>query len=145
MSATRFTMLLVLILALLLAVSMAQAEGEIDLSTPEMAILTYCTAPDRETENAVICCGIKLNGPYIPWRDCKIAEIGPAHDVGAPLPDAGPIRADDVEIVTEVTERHPDKGDVRARFWYMLRNYDGEWKIISWYYIPDENFPDIDT
>jgi hypothetical protein len=144
MSATRFAMPLVLSLALLLPTLMAQAEGEIDLSTPEAAIMTYCTAQDQETQNAVLCCGIMFDGPFIPDRDCTIVEIGPAHDDGAITAD-GPIRADDVEITTEVTERHPDKGDVRARYWYMLRNFNGEWKIIAWYYIPDENFPDIDT
>ena len=141
MSATRFTMLLVLILALLLAVSMAQAEGEIDLSTPEAAIMTYCTAQDRETRNAIMCCGIELDSPSIPWRDCMIVEIGPAQDTGAITAD-GPIREDDVEVTVEIIRRLPDTGDVRSRFWYMLRDYDREWKIISWYRVPDENYSD---
>jgi hypothetical protein len=49
-----------------------------------------------------------------------------------------------IEVVTEVKMIDPTKGNPKTRFWYLLRNLSGEWKIISLSHVPDKNYPRLD-
>lgn len=54
------------------------------------------------------------------------------------------IDADDMEIIVEVKENHPAKGNPKTKYWYLLHEFHCAWKIVEHYHIPDENYPPLD-
>jgi hypothetical protein len=82
------------------------------------------------------------------WSECRILEKKPAKRVGKKivLPEDTVliINKNDVEIVIEVKMIHQKKGNPKTKFWYLLRNFNGKWKIISDTHIPDKNYPAYD-
>lgn len=120
---------------------------KIDLSSPSATINTYCQAvkladisivrecffPDGRLEEE------SFKKPI--WSECKIVKVERTKRIGMELGGGLFSRSGDVEVVKEVKMIHPKKGNPKTKFWYLLRNFDGKWKIISHSHIPDKNYP----
>jgi hypothetical protein len=78
------------------------------------------------------------------WTECKIIAVKETKRMNMELGEGLFSKAGDVEVVQEVKMNDPSKGNPKTRFWYLLRNFDGEWKIISHSHIPDKNYPPED-
>ncbi|MGH9896961.1 MAG: hypothetical protein ACREA0_34175, partial [bacterium] len=126
---------------------------KIDLSSPEATITAYCRAPDVSTAKQVFYPALNLQEqkrfekPI--WTDCTIVEVRETKEIGRYLGDIEgrpgfSAQPGDVEVVKEVKMIDPSKGNPKTRFWYLLRNFNGEWKIIAHYHIPDANYPPLD-
>ena len=120
----------------------ASPQQPVDLSTPESTVLSYCNATDIESIRSCFADGTPLEKGIATriWSSCRIVEVRPATiDGGSP-----PVKSGDFEVVTEVRMIDPDRGNPLTRFWYLLREIRGEWKIISNSHIPDEHYPPLD-
>ena len=142
---------LLLAATLTLVVSCLAPAGEkIDLSSPEATILTYCNAVKRADFSAVretIHEGARLEETSFKkplWSECKIINKHKTKLVGEDL--GGGLRGEhgDIEVTTGVKMIDAPKGNPKTRFWYLLRNISGHWKIISHSHIPDKNYPALD-
>lgn len=127
----------------------SKAVRKVDLSTPEATIKAYCQGTEITTAKKHIYYGAKSDGKSFEkpiWTDCTIIEKREAGKVGQYLGDESKlfIQSGDIEIITEVKIKDPKKGNPNTRFWYLLRNFEGEWKIISHSHIPDTNYPAYD-
>ncbi len=138
------------LMILLLVISCADGgvRDHIDLSTPEATITTYCNAKSASVIQQCFYPNIKLEKEiYTPiWTECIIIEKRPTNKVGKYL-GAGTglvIEPEDIEIVAEVKMIDPPRNNPRKRFWYLLRSFGQEWKIISHSHIPDNNYPALD-
>ena len=124
----------------------------IDLSSPEATIKTYCEAVIRADVSAVKQCiyeGNKVEEKSFEkpiWSSCRIVKVQQTKDIGRYLGDGTRLfsQSGDVEIVQEVKMIHPAKGNPKTKFWYLLRKFDAQWKIISHSHIPDKNYPPLD-
>lgn len=140
------TTVLMLFFLLIIACTNTQVEEKIDLSTPEATINTYCKAEHIRTIKKCFYSEAKIEEKSFNkriWSDCAIVEKRPSNKVGLSLGVGNDlvIAEGDIEIVTEVKMIDPAKHDPRTKFWYLLRNFGGDWKIISHSHIPDNNYP----
>lgn len=78
------------------------------------------------------------------WTECRIVESYKTKLAGKRFEEGLVVQSGDVEVVKEVKMIHPEKGNPKTRFWYLLRDFDGKWRIISHSHIPDKNYPPID-
>ena len=115
-----------------------------DLSSPEATVKGYCTNGGGIVQKYFnFNVDSKIMGKKI-WSDCSVITVRRTDKVGQHLLRNLVVESDDVEVITEVKMVHPDKGNPTTRFWYLLRNFDGKWKIIEYSHIPDKNYPDYD-
>ena len=126
-----------------------KAVRKIDLSSPDATIKTYCQATDVFIMKQCFYSGEKLEEKSFKkpiWTDCAIIEKRETDKIGQYLGDGSKlfIQSGDIEIITEVKMKDPKKGNPKTKFWYLLRNFDGNWKIISHSHISDTNYPDYD-
>lgn len=133
-----------------MSVGYAQTGGSIDLSSPEAAIKTYCDATIRSDLSAIQeifhpSRQIQENSFNKPiYTECKIVKKDKTKLAGRDLGYGLTEQREDVEVITEVKMIHPEKGNPKTKFWYLLRNIEGNWKIISHSHIPDKNYPPLD-
>lgn len=78
------------------------------------------------------------------WTTCKVIKTRKTRLVGKTLGGGLVGEQGGIEVVTEVKMIDPTKGNPKTRFWYLLRNLSGEWKIISLSHVPDKNYPRLD-
>lgn len=114
--------------------------AEVDLSTPESTSMGYCLgAGEKITEYFYDPIDPKHFG-YPSWSDCKIVESKKTDRVGEKYGHKLFIQEGDVEVTFETKIVGKKSGEIKARYWQLLRNFDGKWKIISWYRVPDKYF-----
>jgi hypothetical protein len=120
----------------------ARTDQDVDLSTPAATVLSYCNADDLDRIRSCFESGTPLEMGIAKriWSSCRIVSVGPAKI------DGGSNRAKhgDVEVVIEVRMIDPDRGNPLTRFWYLLREKSGQWKIISNAHIADDHYPMLD-
>lgn len=143
------TVLMLCILLIVACTNDKQANKKIDLSSPEATINSYCKAEDICTIKKCFYSETKIEeGSFKKriWSECAVVETRPTGKVGQSI-GVGTglvIKTGDIEIVTEVKMIDPSKNNPTTRFWYLLRNFDGKWKIISHSHVPDRNYPAYD-
>lgn len=153
---TTFPRLCTINLAVLLCLSISScSQGVhghgIDLSSPRAAVETYCQGVISSDINAVknsFYKGEVMEKAYEKpiWTNCVVIEVKETKDIGRYLGDRTKLtsKIGDVEVVKEAVMIDAAKGNPRTRYWYLLRNFDGAWKIISHSHIPDANYPPLD-
>lgn len=113
----------------------------IELGTPEATVRSFCLGSGLETARRTFYPGAVLE-PTIAeriWFDCTIIESTPAIPIGQYLGHIGKygndtgftIQAGDVEVVTQVRLDLPRENNPEARFWYILRKFGDEWRILA--------------
>ena len=123
--------------------------GGIDLSSPDAAIHTYCDAVARSDLSAIrqvlyTAQDIEEESFKEPiWTQCRIVSKHKTNLVGTNLGGGLTAKSGDVEIIVEVTMIDPQKGNPKTRFWYLVRNFEGDWKIVSHSHVPDEEYPQL--
>lgn len=129
---------------------LALAEGKADLSSPTATILTYCNAVSRADLSTVresFHPNLKLEqeGFKKPiWSECRIIKKNKTRLAGKDIGEGFVAQRGDVEVTIEVRMIDPQKENPKTRFWYLLRNVEGNWKIISTSHLPDKNYPRMD-
>ena len=115
---------------------------EIDLSSPASTVLSYCNSDDLETIRSCFESGTPLEEGIARriWSSCRIVEVRPARVNGG----SAQAQDGDVEVVTEVRMIDSAKGNPLTRFWYLLREHHGRWKIVSNSHIADEHYPPLE-
>ena len=119
--------------------------GTINLSTPEATVLGYCQGAGEEVKDFFnYSVDPKLFG-YPKWRNCNIVEIKKTDEVGMVYDNELIVEKNDFEVIFEVKEITKRFGEIKKRYWNLLRKFDGKWKIISHSRIPDKYTPaDVD-
>lgn len=130
-----------MILSCLMVLENCRPSFALDLSSPESTAMEYCRGAGE---------GVKeiFHPPVDPdtfgshegWSDCKIVEVKETTEIGEEYQAGLIVSKGDVEVVFEVTRAEKGFGKFKARYWQLLRNFNGKWKIISWYRVPDKNF-----
>lgn len=129
---------------------LASANGGIDLSSPDATIRTYCDVPTRSDLSVIKelfypSREIEEESFKKPiWTECRIVKKEKTKLVGMDLGSGLIGQQGDVEVITEVRMVDPQKGNPKTKFWYLLRNIAGNWRIISHSHIPDKNYPALD-
>lgn len=135
-------------LLLVLCCSTNLASEKIDLSSPEATINTYCDAESSEIIQQCFHPSIKVEkrSEQRIWTECNIIDKYPTDKVGQSLGiNTGlVVEVGDIEVVTEVRMIDPAQKNPTTRFWYLLRQLDGKWKIISISHISDRKYPSYD-
>ena len=126
------------------------AEEMVDQSSPEATIKMFCNSNDIQIVRQCFHPSIKLEksmGKRI-WSECRIIDKRPTDIIGRKIVLGKDLfliaNKEDVEIVIETKMIQPKKNNPKTKFWYLLRNFNGEWKIISFSHIPDKNYPAYD-
>lgn len=106
-----------------------------DLATPKSTVLAYCKSgvfylgskyfhfPKERVANS--------NSSPLNWQACKVITIKKTHLIGAVV-DGGQVKNGDVEVVLQVLEPNSKGMKDTNRYWFLLRDFDGNWKIISY-------------
>jgi hypothetical protein len=132
--------------ALLALFVLGSATPKVDLSSPAATIRTYCDARDFDTVKQCFYPDANLEEKSFQnpiWTECKILKVQKTKRINMELGSGLFSKAGDVEVIQEVKMIHPAKGNPKTKFWYLLRNFEGEWKIISNSQIPDKNYPPL--
>jgi hypothetical protein len=119
-------------------------EARPDLSSPRATMRAYCQAEDPSLIRQLFHPDLKLEEGMFRrpiWTECKVIKVGKTKLLDKPLGGGLVTMRGDTEVVTEVKMIDPAKGNPKTRFWHLLRNLKGEWKIISLSHIPDKNYP----
>jgi len=129
----------------------ACARHRVDFSAPEKTIETYYVyhAGENAYNKAVVTDCFYPLGRYSGgldrwWSEFEIVEQRPTDKAGDSYSPGVVISPEAVEIIVEVKMVDPAKGNPKTKFWYLLQNFAGVWKIVGHSYIPDENYPPID-
>jgi hypothetical protein len=119
-------------------------EARPDLSSPKATMRTYCKTENPSLIRQLFHPEFKpeeesLRRPI--WTECKVIKASKTRLSGKPLGGGLVAMQGDTEVVIEVKMIDPAKGNPKTRIWHLLRNFKGEWKIISVSHIPDKNYP----
>lgn len=116
-----------------------------DFSTPENTIRTYYNHyADRDV----------LSECFHPpgfsgsldkfWSEYQIIERTNSTKTGESTNTGIVISEDAVELIVEVQVKDSENRDRQTKFWYLLQEIDGKWRIIDHSHIPDEVYPAYD-
>ena len=125
----------------------SSGEARPDLSSPKATMVAYCQAEDPSLIKQLFHQDLKLEEGTLRrriWTECKVIKTWKTRLVGKTLGGGLVVEQGDIEVVTEVRMIDLAKGNPKTRFWYLLRNVNGDWKIISLAHIADKNYPRLD-
>ena len=124
---------------------------EVDFSSPRKTIETYYEHHVQEDPyNRAIVSSCFYPPGYMGslrkfWLEYEIIEQKKTDRAGDTVAKSGiVIDADDIEIIVEVKENAPAKGNLKTQYYYLLHEFLGAWKIVSHSHIADENYPPLD-
>jgi hypothetical protein len=134
-----------LIVILLIPLSESVYSNNADFSTPENTVKTYYESysDTKIRENCFYTDTRWTGGNKKIWKDYKIISIKNTKRSGK-LIEKITVSKDALEVIVEVTMDHPQKGNPKTKFWYLLQKKGNEWKILSHSHIADKNYPAYD-
>jgi hypothetical protein len=117
-----------------------------DFSSPEKTIKTYYEYYyDRDILSNCFYPPVPINYELKKiWLEYKIVEKKKTEKAGERLFSGVLISKDALEIIVEVKMDHPEKGNPKTKFWYLLQEIHGKWKILEHSHISDEFYPPLD-
>jgi len=124
--------------------------NDIDLSTPEATIKLYHTSNKIEEIKRCFYQNEDIGDQFKVkiWSEYKILDKKITNMTGDSIPVSPSsyitVKSTDVEIITEVKMIHQSKNNPWTKYWYLLSNFNGQWKIIAYDHIPDKNYPPLD-
>jgi hypothetical protein len=129
---------------------LALAGDRIDLSSPNATVMTYCNAAKKADFSMIrqtFHPNLKLEEKSFKkpaWSECRIVKDSNSTLIGKDLGSGFLVQNGDIEVILEVRMIDPAKGNPKTNFWFLLRNVEGNWKIISNSHVPDKNYPPLD-
>ena len=121
-----------------------EAEGtyvDQDLATPKLTVLAYCKSgvfdlkskyfhfPDKQIAHS--------KSAPLDWKNCKVITVEKTKLIGREL-DSSLVRDGDVEVTLRVLEPDSNGTTAFSKYWFLLSDFDGNWKIISYSIISDD-------
>jgi len=117
----------------------------VDFRTPENTIQTYYKYYDNRDILSKCFYPAGFNGSLDKfWTKYQIVDKRDTTKIGKTTNTGIVILKDAVEFIVEVEMRDSKKKNVKTKFWYLLQEIKGEWKIIDHSHISDELYTAYD-
>lgn len=112
-----------------------------DLATPESTVLAYCNSGVFDLGSKYFHFpkdrGVSSDSEPLNWKACKIISTRKTNLVGT-VADGQKVRDSDVEVVLQVLEPNSNGAKVSNKYWFLVRDFGGNWKIISYSVISND-------
>jgi hypothetical protein len=144
MNHLKLTIILVFIFVVALS-AMSKEKIKVELDSPRNTIVTYFDYHEDKTIISKCFYPPQFNGKLeIFWISYNIIDEKKTEKTGRKTYSDIVITKDAVEITVEVEMKDLEKKNPKTKFWFLLQQFDGEWKIIEHSHIPDKNYPAYD-
>ena len=123
----------------------AGGSPEVDFCTPEKTILTYYMNHNNRDVLSACFYPVGFDGSLEKfWSKYQIIEKRVTTKSGESTHTGIVISKDSMEIIVEVEMKDANKNNPKTKFWYLLQQIEGEWKIIDHSHIPNGSYPAYD-